>query len=87
MRFSLWKLYTMNESKPFVRVTGIDDEIKLQWDYCDLEGLPPKRTGITYTDNGRISTVPHEELPKTFFATCGGEYFIEHIHTVWGGSR
>ena len=84
MRFTLWQLYKMNESKPFVRVTGIDDEIELQWDYCDLEGLPPKRTGITMTDNGKISTVPHEELPKTFFAIRGGEYFIEHIHTVMG---
>ena len=74
----------MNESKPYVKVTGIDDVIELQWDYCDLEGLPPKRTGITMTDNGKISTVPHEELPKTFYAMNGGEYFIEHIHTVMG---
>ena len=84
MRFSLWQLYNMNESKPYVMVTGIDEEIKLQWDYCDLEGLPPKRTGITMTDNGKISMVPHEDLPKTFFGMRGGEYFIEHIHTVRG---
>ena len=48
MRFTLWRLYKMNESKPFVRVTGIDDDIELQWDYCDLEGLPPKRTGFKF---------------------------------------
>ena len=84
MVFTLWQLYKMNENKPFVRVTGIDDEIELQWDYCDLEGLPPKRTGISMTNNGKISTVPHEELPKTFCATRGGEYIIEHIHTVMG---
>ena len=83
MVFTLWQLYKMNESKPFVKVTGIDDELELQWDYCDLEGLPPKRTGITIHDMGKISTVPHEELPKTFCATRGGEYIIEHIHTVW----
>ena len=84
MRFSLWQLYNMNESKPYVRVTGIDEEIELQWDYCNMEGLPPKRTGITMTDNGKISIVPYEELPKTFFAIRGGEYIIKHIHTVWG---
>ena len=84
MRFSLWQLYNMNESKPYVMVTGIDDEIELQWDYCDMEGLPPKRTGITMTDNGKISIVPYEELPKTFYAKSGGEYFIEHIHAVMG---
>ena len=84
MVFTLWILYKMNENKPFVRVTGIDDDIELQWDYCDMEGLPPKRTGMSFHNNGKISTVPHEELPKTFFATRGGEYFIEHIHTVMG---
>ena len=87
MRFTLWQLYNMNDSKPFIRVTGIDDEIGLQWDKCNLEGLPPKRTGISMTDNGKISTVPHEELPKTFYATNGGKYFVEHIHTIWGDNR
>ena len=84
MRFTLGQLYKMNESKPYVKVTGIDDEIGLQWDYCDMEGLPPRRTGITMTDNGKVSIVPYEELPKTFYATNGGEYFIEHIHTLMG---
>ena len=84
MRFTLWQLYKMNKSKPYVEVTGIDDEMELQWDYCDMEGLPPKRTGTTMTDHGRISTVPYEELPKIFYAKSGGKYFIEHIHAVMG---
>ena len=77
MRFTLWQLYKMNKSKPYVEVTGIDDEMELQWDYCDMEGLPPKRTGTTMTDHGRVSTVPYEELPKIFYAKSGGKYFIE----------
>ena len=36
------------------------------------------------TDHGKVSIVPYEELPKTFYATNGGEYFIEHIHTLMG---
>ena len=55
MRFTLGQLYKMNESKPYVRVTGIDDEIELQWDYCDLEGMPPKVTGASMHDMGTVS--------------------------------
>jgi len=84
MRFTLWQLYKMNKSKPYVKVTGIDDEMELQWDYCDMEGLPPKRTGMSFHNNGKVSTVPYEELPKTFYAKSGGKYFIEHIHAVMG---
>ena len=49
-----------------------------------MEGLPPMRTGMSFHNNGRVSTVPYEELPKTFYAKNGGKYFIEHIHTVMG---
>ena len=82
MRFTLWQLYKMNKSKPYVEVTGIG--VELQWDYCDMEGLPPRRTGTTMTDHGKVSTVPYEELPKIFYAKSGGKYFIEHIHAVMG---
>ncbi len=82
MKFPLVQLYSMNRTKPIVELSGIPDPV--QWDYCDMEGLPPRRTGITMTDNGKVSIVPYEELPKTFYATNGGEYFIEHIHTLMG---
>ena len=40
MKFPLTQLYSMNRSKPIVEVDGIEGE--LQWDTCDLEGLPPE---------------------------------------------
>lgn len=85
MRFTLSQLYSNNESKPLVSVVGIEGD--LQWDRCDLEGMPAKVTGASYHNMGKTSIVPHTELPKTFKATTGGEYFIENIHTVWGGSH
>ena len=85
MKFTLSQLYTYNKSKPFVRVVDINGD--LQWSGCNLEGMPPKRTGISIHNMGKISTVPHEELPKTFKTVDGNEYLIEHIHTVWGGSK
>ena len=85
MKFTLSQLYSNNKSKPFVRVTGIDGD--LQWDKCDLEGMPPKKTGMSYHNMGKTSIVPHEELPKTFIAMNGGKYFIGNIHSVWGDSR
>ena len=82
MRFPLMQLYSMNRNKPIVEVEGIDG--KLQWDYCDLEGLPPERVGTrggmpTMTDMGKPAPGQYENLPKTFFATNGGEYFIKNI--------
>ena len=75
----------MNRSKPNVKVDGIDG--KLQWDYCKLEGLSPERVGTrggmtTMTDMGKPAPGQYENLPKTFYATNGGEYFIENIHTL-----
>ena len=81
MKFTLSQLYSNNKNKPFVRVTDIDGD--LQWDECDLEGMPPQITGISFHNMGKTSIVPYEELPKTFNAMNGGEYFIENIHTVW----
>ena len=81
MKFTLSQLYSNNESKPFVRVTGIDGD--LQWDECNLKGMPDKITGTSYHNMGKTSIVLYEELPKTFNAINGGEYFIENIHSVW----
>ena len=84
MKFTLSQLYSNNKSKPFIRVVDIDSD--LQWNKCDLEGMPPKKIGMSYHDMGKTSIVPHEELPKTFKAIGGKEYLIEDIHTVWGKS-
>ena len=85
MKFTLSQLYTNNESKPFVRIMGIDGD--LQWDECNLEGMPPQITGMSFHNMGKTSIMPHEELPKTFNAINGGEYFIENIHTVWTSKK
>ena len=55
MKFPLINLYVFNKDKPTVQVKGIEG--LLQWDYCDLEGLPPERIGTregmpTMTDKG-----------------------------------
>ena len=70
----------MNRSKPIVEVDGIDG--KLQWDYCNLEGLPPERERRTMTNMGKVPKGQYDNLPKTFFATNGGEYFINNIITL-----
>ena len=80
MNFPLIQLYSMNRSKPTVEVEGIDG--MLQWDYCNLEGLPPERVGATMTNMGKVSKGQYDNLPKTFYAINGGEYFIENIHTL-----
>jgi len=80
MDFPLVQLYSMNRSKPVVEVEGIDG--KLQWDYCDLEGLPPERVGTTMTNMGKLSKGQHDNLPKTFYATNGAQFFIANIHTL-----
>ena len=80
MNFPLIQLYTMNRSKPIVEVEGIDGE--LQWDYCNLEGLPPERVGATMTNMGKVSKGQYNNLPETFYATNGGEYIIDNIITL-----
>ena len=85
MNFPLIQLYTLNRTKPIVEVEGIDGE--LQWDYCDLEGLPPERVGTkggstTIHDMGKPAPGQYDNLPTTFFATNGGEYFIGSIYTL-----
>ena len=80
MEFPLIQLHSMNRSKPIVKVEGIDGE--LQWDTCDLEGLPPERVGATMTNMGKVSKGQYDNLPETFYATNGGEYIIDNIITL-----
>ena len=80
MNFPLIQLHSMNRSKPIVEVDGIDGN--LQWDYCDLEGLPPEIEGKTVHDMGKIPKGQYDNLPTTFYATTGGQYIIGSIHTL-----
>ena len=84
MKFTLSQLYTNNVRKPFVKVTGVDED--LQWNECDLTGIPSKRTGTSFHNMGKTSVVPYEKLPKTFKTIDGDEYRIEDIEVTWGGS-
>ena len=83
MKFTLSQLYTYNVQKPFIKVVDVDKD--LQWNECDLTGMPSKRTGASFHDMGKTSVVPYDELPKTFKTIDGDEYRIENIHMVWGG--
>ncbi len=78
MRFPLIQLYVMNRSKPIV---GIGSE-EVQWDYCDLEGLPPEREGGSMTDHGKIPRGQYENLPEVFTDTNGTEHRVQDIHTI-----
>ena len=85
MKFPLLQLYSMNRSKPIVEVDGIDGE--LQWDYCNLEGLPPEKVGTrggepSIHDMGKPAPGQWDNLPTTFYATNGGLYITDNIHTL-----
>ena len=83
MTFPLIQLYTLNRTKPIVEVEGIDGE--LQWDYCDLEGLPPEQNRPNLTSvhqGGKIPKGQWDNLPKTFYAMNGAQYIIANIHTL-----
>ena len=82
MNFPLIQLYTLNRTKPVVEVKGIDGT--LQWDTCDLEGLPDEIVPgtKTMTHMGVIPKGQYDNLPKTFYATNGGQYVIANIHTL-----
>jgi len=84
MNFPLSQLYTLNRSKPIVELYGIDGE--LQWDTCDLEGLPPERVNVSMTNMGKLPKGQYDNLPEMFTATDGKEYKIEDIHTLSGSS-
>ena len=82
MKFPLGSLYSNNRSKPLVQVDDTDEYI--QWDYCDLEGLPGEvvpRTK-TMTHMGIIPKGQYDNLPETFTATNGKEYKIKDIHSL-----
>ena len=80
MRFPLGQLYELNRTKPLVQVDDTDEYI--QWDYCDLEGLPPERLPGSMTDMGKIPKGQWDNLPEKFTATDGKEYKIEDISSM-----
>ena len=80
MRFPLIQLYTFNRSKPLVQVGESDKWV--QWNYCDLEGLPPERLPGSMTDHGKIPQGQYDNLPDKFTAMDGKEYMIARIHTL-----
>ena len=80
MRFPLLQLYKLNRSKPLVQVGESDEWV--QWDYCDLEGLPPERLPGSMTDHGKIPQGQYDNLPEMFIDTNGTEHRIEDIHTM-----
>jgi len=78
MRFPLIQLYVMNRSKPIVGI----DITEVQWDYCNLDGLPPEREGVSMVNHGKIPSGQYEDLPEVFTDTEGNEHRIEDIHTM-----
>ena len=80
MKFHLAQLHSTNKSKPIVEVVGVEE--KLQWDYCDLEGLPPERLPGSMHDMGRIPKGQWDNLPEKFTAMDGKEYKIVDIHSL-----
>tara|TARA_E500000331_G_C16828300_1_gene528088 strand:+ start:177 stop:431 length:255 start_codon:yes stop_codon:yes gene_type:complete len=80
MRFPLTQLYGFNKSKPIVEVYGVEEE--LQWDYCDLEGLPPEREKGSMNDHGAVPKGQYNDLPETFVDMKGNDHRIEDIYTL-----
>ena len=82
MKFPLAQLHTMRRSKPIVKVSGVEGE--LQWDYCDLEGLPGEIVPgtKTMTHMGVIPKGQWDNLPETFTAMDGKEYKIDDISSI-----
>ena len=80
MRFPLHQLYSFNRSKPLVQVDDTDKWI--QWDNCDLEGLPPEREKGSMTDHGKIPSGQWDNLPTKFTDTNGNEHLISNIHSL-----
>ena len=80
MKIHLFQLHQFQTSKPLVQLDDTDEYI--QWDYCDLEGLPPMRLPGSMPDMGKIPKGQWDNLPTTFFATNGEQYIIDSIHTL-----
>ena len=80
MRFPLLQLYQMNRSHPLVQVDDTDEWI--QWESCNLDGLPPEREPGSMTNHGKIPQGQYDNLPDKFTAMDGKEYLIGRIHTM-----
>jgi len=80
MKFLLLQLNNMNYTKPLVQVD--DTEEYIQWDYCDLEGLPTKMEGVSMTSHGKIPRGQRDNLPEVFEDMNGVEHRIEDIHEL-----
>ena len=80
MWFPLLQLYQMNRSHPLVQVDDTDEWI--QWESCNLDGLPPEREGVSMTDHGKIPRGQYENLPEVFTSSNGDTYKIEDIHSL-----
>ena len=80
MKFPVLQLDSMNHRKPFVQLGDMDEWI--QWDTCDLEGLPTEMIGVSMTSHGKIPKGQWDNLPKKFTAIGGKEYKIEDIHSL-----
>ena len=80
MRFPLLQLYQMNRSHPLVQVDDTDEWI--QWESCNLDGLPPEREPGSMTNHGKIPQGQYDNLPDKFTAMDGKEYMIARIHTL-----
>ena len=80
MRFQLLQLYQMNRSHPLVQVDDTDEWI--QWESCNLDGLPPEREPGSMTNHGKIPQGQYDNLPEVFVDTNGTEHRIEDIHTM-----
>ena len=80
MRFPLLQLYQMNRSHPLVQVDDTDEWI--QWESCNLDGLPPEREPGSMTNHGKIPQGQYDNLPEMFIDTNGTEHRIEDIHTM-----
>jgi len=77
MKFLLEQLSNMEYNKPLVQVDDTDEWI--QWDYCDLEGLPTERIGKTVNDMGKLPKGQWDNLPEIFTSVDGKEYLIGDI--------
>ena len=80
MRFPLLQLYQMNRSHSLVQINDTDEWI--QWESCNLDGLPPEREPGSMTNHGKIPRGQYEDLPETFIAMDGKEYLIARIYTM-----
>jgi len=80
VKFLLLQLNNMNYSKPLVQVC--DNDKWIQWDTCDLEGLPTEMVGVSMTSHGKIPKGQRDNLPEVFTSTKGDTYMIEDIHSL-----